>query len=88
MKRYLIIYKGIVQGVGFRWRISQLANEFNLTGFVKNLSNGNVEVQIQGNDLNEFIKKSLDLKGFIEIEDYSIKNIPINNDDYRFEIKY
>lgn len=88
MKRYLIIYKGIVQGVGFRWRISQLANEFNLTGFVKNLSNGNVEVQIQGNDLNEFIKKSLDLKGFIEIEDYSIKSIPINNDDYRFEIKY
>ena len=56
MKRYLIIYSGIVQGVGFRWSIKNLANKYNLSGYVKNLSNGNVEVQIQGDNLYSFIK--------------------------------
>lgn len=88
MKRYLIIYKGTVQGVGFRWHISSIANELKLTGFVKNLSNGDVEVEVQGIDINEFIKRSTQVGRFIEVEDYSLKQIPIKEDDYRFEIKY
>ena len=88
MKRYLIIYKGTVQGVGFRWFIYSIAKDLNCTGYVKNLFNGDVEVQVQGTDINEFIKRSLEKDRFIEIEDYSIKEIPICEDDYRFDIKY
>ena len=48
MKRYYILYRGRVQGVGFRWRLMQIAYKYNLTGFVKNLDNGDVMSEVQG----------------------------------------
>ena len=59
MKRYYIVYEGIVQGVGFRWKIMTLARKYNLTGYVRNLDNGNVEAEVQGNGVDEFLKESL-----------------------------
>jgi acylphosphatase len=52
------IFKGRVQGVGFRWTVVERGERFGLTGFVKNLSNGSVEVIAQGKqtDLEAFIK--------------------------------
>ncbi|MBQ1508458.1 MAG: acylphosphatase, partial [Erysipelotrichaceae bacterium] len=32
MKRYLIIYSGIVQGVGFRYTLAMTAKKYGLTG--------------------------------------------------------
>jgi acylphosphatase len=43
-----IIVKGLVQGVGFRWFVQREANELGLTGYVKNLYNGDVEVEVEG----------------------------------------
>ncbi|MYM58465.1 acylphosphatase [Vibrio sp. OCN044] len=45
-KRFLI--SGCVQGVGFRYHTSQQAMKFGLTGYAKNLTNGQVEVVICG----------------------------------------
>ena len=88
MKRYYIIYKGQVQGVGFRWRLVQIANKYNLTGYCKNLSNGNVEAEVQGSGVDEFLKESLEQAYFIEIDDYSVKTIePIDNEE-TFEVLY
>ena len=42
------IFKGRVQGVGFRWTVVACAEKFKLTGTVKNLSDGTVEVYAQG----------------------------------------
>lgn len=39
---------GQVQGVGFRWGTLQLAQQFKLTGFVRNQRNGTVYVEAQG----------------------------------------
>ena len=88
MKRYLIIYKGIVQGVGFRWKLINIANKYNLTGYAKNLSNKDVEVQIQGEAVDEFIKESLNKDHFIQIFDYSIKELTIDPSEKRFIVKY
>lgn len=44
-----IIIKGKVQGVFFRDFARQNANKYNLTGYVKNLKNGDLEIIIQGN---------------------------------------
>lgn len=88
MKRYLIIYSGIVQGVGFRYQIYMIANKYHLTGYVKNLSNGQVQVEVQGNNINQFLKESLEGTRFIEVDDYSIKEIPLIDNDSSFEIKY
>jgi len=54
-----IIVKGLVQGVGFRWFVQREAQELGLTGFVRNLYNGNVEVEVEGERglIEELIKK-------------------------------
>lgn len=40
--------EGRVQGVGFRWYVQRAAQELGLTGYVKNLYDGSVEVLAQG----------------------------------------
>ncbi|MCX8073315.1 MAG: acylphosphatase [Candidatus Binatia bacterium] len=44
---HLVIY-GLVQGVGFRFFVEQQARELGLTGWVRNLTNGAVEVLAEG----------------------------------------
>lgn len=43
-----IIFEGRVQGVGFRFTAHRIANRHMLTGFVRNLPNGTVEMLAQG----------------------------------------
>ena len=40
-----IFYEGNVQGVGFRYSVRQIAKGFDVTGWVKNLPDGRVELQ-------------------------------------------
>jgi len=46
--RKKINYKGRVQGVGFRWNTEKAVERFDVTGYVKNLPNGSVEVLLEG----------------------------------------
>lgn len=39
---------GMVQGVGFRWFVARHAKSLGLTGFVRNLPDGSVEVMVDG----------------------------------------
>ena len=64
-KRAYIIYSGKVQGVGFRWATEAAANSAGLTGWVRNLPDGNVEVLCEGterkiNIFAEMIKKEME----------------------------
>ncbi len=43
-----IIFIGRVQGVGFRFTAFDIANRYQLTGLVRNLPDGNVEMIAQG----------------------------------------
>jgi len=45
-----IVVKGRVQGVGFRWYVQQKAVALNLTGFVRNLPNQDVELEVEGDE--------------------------------------
>lgn len=48
---YLTAYfSGRVQGVGFRYSTLQLAKGFEVTGFVKNLPDGRVELELEGEE--------------------------------------
>ena len=42
-------FKGRVQGVGFRWNTVKAVKNFYVTGYVKNLPNGSVELLLEGN---------------------------------------
>jgi acylphosphatase len=43
-----VVYAGTVQGVGFRYTTRALAQNFAVTGFVRNLPDGNVELVAEG----------------------------------------
>ena len=88
MKRYYIIYKGQVQGVGFRWRLMQIAHKYNLTGYVVNLDNGNVATEVQGEGVDEFLKESLEQDFYIVINDYAVKEIELLNNEEAYKVIY
>ncbi len=46
--RKKLVFKGRVQSVGFRYRAKYLAEQLGLTGFVQNLDNGDVLMEVQG----------------------------------------
>jgi acylphosphatase len=53
-----IIFTGRVQGVGFRFTAFNIANRYHLTGLVRNLPEGAVEMVAQGNanDIDDCIR--------------------------------
>jgi acylphosphatase len=46
--RNRVVYRGRVQGVGFRATVQSLASDFDVAGFVRNLPDGTVEVVAEG----------------------------------------
>ncbi len=43
-----VFYEGRVQGVGFRWTARKIAQGYDVTGLVRNLPDGRVELQVSG----------------------------------------
>jgi len=53
-----VFYEGNVQGVGFRWSVRHIAKGFDVMGWVQNLPDGRVELQVGGDDseVNAFLE--------------------------------
>jgi acylphosphatase len=47
-ERLRVDYSGRVQGVGFRFTAEQLARQFDIGGWVRNLDDGRVELVVEG----------------------------------------
>lgn len=43
-----IFFSGHVQGVGFRYAVMQVAKEFEVAGYVSNLADGRVQMEVEG----------------------------------------
>jgi acylphosphatase len=71
-RRMTILYSGHVQGVGFRYTARTVATGFEITGTIRNLPDGRVELTAEGArlELEEFRLAILDagLAGFIRGE--------------------
>ena len=54
-----VFYEGNVQGVGFRWSVRDVAKGFDVTGWVRNLPDGRVELQVTGeeNEVRAFLDR-------------------------------
>ena len=73
--RMSVIYSGRVQGVGFRYTTKTVAMGFDVTGTIRNLSDGRVEMLAEGDreELEQFRQAIRDsgLEGFIRDEQVS-----------------
>ncbi len=89
MKRYYIVFSGRVQGVGFRYTVTNIAKKLHLTGWIRNMVNGNVEMEVQGEQsaINQLLDHLIHKSRWIVIEDYSIKELSIKEES-DFEIVY
>ena len=47
-KRATVFYTGRVQGVGFRYTAREVACGYDVTGYVRNLDDGRVELVVEG----------------------------------------
>jgi acylphosphatase len=58
MKAKMAWYSGMVQGVGFRATTAMIAKDFAVTGWVKNLSDGRVQLLVEGRGeaVDKFLK--------------------------------
>lgn len=54
-----VIFEGHVQGVGFRYTVKDLSRGFDVCGWVKNLPEGTVELQVMGesDEVESFIRE-------------------------------
>ena len=89
-QRFHILYSGQVQGVGFRFTVEGLASRLGgVTGFVKNLPNGNVEVVCEGDEeqLDELVSRINERMGPY-IGDSLIDRRPAANEFASFEIRF
>ena len=71
-KTMQVCYEGRVQGVGFRYTARRIASGFDVSGYVRNLPDGRVELLASGEpaEVDDFLAalRDSELAGHIEIE--------------------
>lgn len=86
VRKHMLI-SGDVQGVGFRDRARYAASEYGLTGYVRNLYNGKVELEVQGErELISRFLESVNAGRFIHIDDIETKNMEVDSDEKSFKV--
>lgn len=90
MKRYYLSAKGRVQGVGFRYFVYEQAAAMDLTGYVKNLHDGSVVMEVQGvgNFIDSF--EAILMKGnrYIKVKKLDIRELDAVSNEKNFNILY
>lgn len=82
-----IIFHGTVQGVGFRYRSYYSAQRYGLTGWVRNLYDGTVEMEVQGREASiDALILSLDRSEYVWIERMEVKKREIEMEERAFRI--
>ena len=86
--RKRVIFSGYVQGVGFRYFAKMHAQRFNVTGFVENLYDGSVLMEVEGKDyvVDAYLKTLKKGNHYIAVERMDVENIPLK-EDRSFRIK-
>ena len=85
MVRRRIVFRGWVQGVGFRYRARHAASLYGCTGWVRNEWDGSVTMEIQGTpEQIEQVIRAIRAGRFVRIEDMESREIPPEEDERGF----
>ena len=87
-----VFYSGRVQGVGFRYEVERVAHLLGLTGWVKNLTDGSVELVCEGSEetIHRFLAQVQEgsLGRYIKKADCAWEEPTRDFEDFRVEFCY
>lgn len=89
MRRSTCYFSGNVQGVGFRYTAMNIAQSYDVVGYVRNMPDGRVELVIEGSDddrkgMIDEIRQHMD--GFID--DVQVNDSAATGEFVRFSIRH
>lgn len=85
--RKKVIFSGRVQKVGFRLELYTIAQRLNLTGWVKNLEDGSVEAELQGEEQKvDFLIKAMKSLKRASVKQCKITDMEIRKKENDFSI--
>ena len=83
--RKQIVFYGVVQGVGFRYRACHAADAVGATGWVRNEYDGSGSMEIQGTEEQiDAVIQSVERGRYVLIEKMSVRTIPLIEGEYSF----
>lgn len=88
VSRYSITVKGRVQGVGFRFFANSHAIICGLTGWVKNLDDGSVAMEVQGpaSKIDAFLQTIQEGNRFIRVDSIEHEKLTARLGEHSFRI--
>lgn len=86
--RFFAVAQGRVQGVGFRYFVQTTALNNSVTGWVKNMNDGTVEMELQGSKANVHHLIDVIKKGnmFCRVDHFTMKELEVNLHESEFHI--
>ena len=87
-QRRVVLYSGHVQGVGFRYTTHHIAAGYAVTGYVRTLRDGRVELAAEGDasSLDEFLS-AVRRQFSGHIQDEACDSLPATGEFTRFDIR-
>lgn len=88
--RLYVKVTGHVQGIGYRYFVIQTARKLSLTGWVRNCSNGDVELEAQGESthLQNFIALLKRGHAWARVEQLTKEDLAEKPEEKGFEIRF
>ena len=89
MVRYFGTAKGRVQGVGFRFFVQGNAEDLGITGWVMNMHDGSVTMELQGEPeaVDELQKRIEAGNRFIRVDSFSLEERTVQSNETGFHIR-
>ena len=89
--RKRLVFSGIVQGVGFRWRARHAAEAVGASGWVHNDWSGTVTMELQGSEAQiESVLAALERGAYIRIDRIDARRVPVEENvrGFRYADEY
>lgn len=90
IKKIRAVVIGTVQGVGYRYFTVMRASGLGIVGYVKNLSNGNVEIVAEGEeaDLDQFVELLKRGPSGAYVREVVVVKLPATGEFYDFRVEH